>query len=69
MRKIEVQDRTDLIRDENSNAILSTDLNAYNARKQLMKKEHDKNIELNNLRNELNSLRDMVTKLLERDNA
>jgi hypothetical protein len=69
MKKIPVENRNDLMRDECSNAIISNNISAYEARKKIIAVNNEKKNELNTLRDEVHQLRDMVTELLEKDNT
>lgn len=68
---IKVQDRRDVVRDSSSKAILNIDndgLTAYRARRN---REHimDNMIaEVNNLRNDFNEIKQLLGRILERNN-
>jgi len=66
---VKVKDRSDLVRDMNSKAILNKDLNALNK----YREERDFKLRLanvveehNNLKKDVSEIKDLLTKILER---
>jgi len=66
---LKVKDFPNLIRDPNSKAIINTDQSAYNEhmQKKLVKNNMiNMNNEINNLKQSVNEIKDLLTKLVEK---
>ena len=67
--KIQVEGHKDLVRDIDSNAILNVNKNAYQtARERNIRIEKEKE-EINILKQDVNEIKDMLQKLLEKNNG
>jgi len=69
MKKIEVQDRSDIYRDTESQAIISKNVGAYETRKRIMKQKEEEKNKINNLEAEVAELKSIMKQLLEKGNA
>jgi len=69
MKKIEVQDRPDIYRDTESQAIISKNVGAYETRKRLMKQKEAEQNKIHNLEDEVAELKSIMKQLLEKGNA
>jgi hypothetical protein len=65
---VKVQDRNDLVRDTSSSALLNIDNNglaAYKARRDRERVLNDMIIEFGNLRNDINEIKILISRVLE----
>ena len=69
MKKIEVQDRSDIYRDTESQAIISKNVGAYETRKRIMKQKEAEKNKIHNLEDEVAELKLIMKQLLEKGNA
>ncbi len=74
MKYLRVKNRNDIVRDSQSGAILSVDRMAYEHRlrqiklsEQKKQEEHQREVELNTLKEELHSLQQLVHEVLKKD--
>ena len=63
-----IKDRSDIYRDTTSQAIISLDTSAYTQRKKILRKREEEEVELNNLKDEVEKLKSLVSQLLKKDN-
>ena len=63
-----IKNRSDIYRDSSSQAIISADTSAYTQRKKILRKREEEAVELNNLKDEVEKLKSIVSQLLEKDN-
>jgi len=64
-----INDRIDIVRDNNSKALLSVDINkktAWLSKKEKNKKIIDNEIEINNIKSELDGIKTMLEQIVER---
>tara|TARA_Y100000593_G_scaffold90261_1_gene176296 strand:- start:29 stop:232 length:204 start_codon:yes stop_codon:yes gene_type:complete len=54
---------------ENPGLLLSNDFSSYEKRKKILEDQDRKNEEINNMKSELSELRELLSKLLEKDNT
>lgn len=64
MKKIKVKDHTYLVRDENSNAIVNTNLTSYRRRLVKLKKNKEKQDEISDLKNQIQELKSIINNLI-----
>lgn len=67
MKYLKVKDENNLVRDAYSKAILNTDpeiLKKHAVRTKQLEEKKRQNIEINNLRQEINDLRELIDKLI-----
>lgn len=62
--KIPVQNEKTLLRDTKTGALLSTDTSGAAQYKRRIQEEHDKNNELNTLKQELSDIKNLLKKLI-----
>ena len=74
MNHLPIKDRTDIVRDAKTGAVLSVDRLSYENRlrqiklsEQKKQEEHQKKVELNTLRDEIYNLKHMVNEFLKKD--
>ena len=68
---VKVQDRNDLVRDTSSSALLNIDNNglaAYKARRDRERVLNDMISEFGNLRNDINEIKILISRVLEKNN-
>ena len=69
MNYIEVEGHKDLVRDMNTTAILNTNKNAYQQAKERVERIKKEKEEINILKQDVNEIKDMLQKLLEKNNG
>ena len=69
MKKIEVQDRSDVYRDTESQAIISKNVGAYETRKKILKQKEEEKNKIHNLEDEVSELKSLMKQLLKKGNS
>lgn len=64
MKKIKVKNHTHLVRDENSNAIVNTNISSYRKRIAKLKRNQEKQDEINDLKNQIEELKSIINSLV-----
>lgn len=66
-RFVKIQDHEELIRDNNSSAVLNVDNQALEQYKARRKKQREKNEEIENLKQDVSEIKSLLYKLLEKE--
>lgn len=66
-RFVKIQDHEELIRDNNSSAVLNVDNQALEQYKARKRKQREKNEEIENLKQDVSEIKSLLYKLLEKE--
>ena len=69
MKKIPVKDRGDIYRDSSSSAIISSDISAYEQRKNVINEKQSEKNEINKIKDEVAELKSLLRQLIEKGNS
>lgn len=66
-RFVKIQDHEELVRDNNSSAVLNVDNQALEQYKARRRKQREKNEEIENLKQDVSEIKSLLYKLLEKE--
>lgn len=64
MKTIRIENENDFVRDPNSKALLNTNIKALNASKKRAEREQQVNVDINNMKDEINEIKNIQKEIL-----